>query len=148
MELKEIKELKTLSIRTKSPVEKLPNILGEGYGEIMKYIGELGIEPTGEPFVIYYNMDMSNLDIELGFPVAVKHPNKGRVQSSKIPGGKFATTLHVGPYETVEKSYNELNAFIISQGHEAQNWVIEAYLNDPRENPGEEPKTMIYIPLK
>ena len=148
MEIKDMKEKLTLIIKTKTSVQDMPTILGAGYGEIMGYIQEIGAQPTGEAFVIYYNMDMSNLDIELGFTVAEKHSDKGRIKASNIPSGKYAVALHVGPYNTMTKTYDELNAYILKEGHEAKTWVYEVYLNNPQENPEEEAKTMIYFPLK
>ena len=58
-----------MSIRTRTRVQDLPQVLGKGYGAIAQYLGELQEEPAGPPFAIYYNEDMQNLDIEFGFPV-------------------------------------------------------------------------------
>ncbi len=57
----------TLTIRTHTPVAKLPQVLGESYGAIGQYLGRLGETPGGAPFVAYYNMNMEDLDIEVGF---------------------------------------------------------------------------------
>ena len=69
-EVKEQPVQKTLSIRTRAAVQDLPQVFGEGYGAIAQYLGELGEQPIGPPFAAYYNMDMDNLDVEFGFPVA------------------------------------------------------------------------------
>ena len=63
-----------LSIRTHSPVGNLPQVLGQCFGKVIEYIVSLNEQPAGAPFVCYYNMDMQNLDIEIGFPVAVTLP--------------------------------------------------------------------------
>jgi len=89
----------TLTIRTKASVQELPLILGNSYGIITQYLGELGEAPVGAPFVAYYNMDMQNLDIEIGFPVSKKLPDKGDIKPGEIPAGNFAICLHTGPYE-------------------------------------------------
>lgn len=59
----------TLSIRTRTPIGDLPRLLGESYDKIAGYLAELGEEPAGAPFAAYYNMDMQDLDVEIGFPV-------------------------------------------------------------------------------
>ena len=54
----------TLSVRTTSAVQNLPEVLGKNYEAIMQYLGQLNKQMSGPPFVAYYNMDMQNLDIE------------------------------------------------------------------------------------
>ena len=147
-EVKDIPTRKTLTVRTRSPVQNLPIVLGEAYGAIMTYLGELGEDPTGMPFVIYYNMDMQDLDIEIGFPVSKELPDKDTMKTSEIPAGKYATTLHVGPYETMEPTYNAFNKWLEDNGHETIGTAIEFYLNDPREVGPENTKTEIQFPLK
>ena len=77
----DIPETPTVSIRTHVAVEGLPGLIGQSYGAIMQYMGELGEPIAGEPFVIYYNLDMKNLDVELGFPVSKSLPAQGRDQA-------------------------------------------------------------------
>ena len=72
-ELNEQATQPALSIRTRTPVQDIPQVLGKAYGAIAQYLGELGEQPVGPPFAAYYNMDMQNLDIEIGFPAAVKN---------------------------------------------------------------------------
>ncbi len=137
-----------LSIRTRSSVQNLPQVLGESYKRIMQYLGDLGEQATGAPFVAYYNLDMQNLDIEIGFPVAKKLPNKDNIEESEIPSGKFASYLHIGSYTEIEPAYNELTQWIQQNGYEPTGVAYEFYLNDPGETPPEELKTQIMFPLK
>ena len=118
-ELKDLPTRLTLAIHIRSSVQDLPQVLGEVYGAIMAYMEELGETPTGMPFVIYYNLDMENLDIEAGFPVSKKLPDKDTIKASEINSGKFATAFHVGPYEKMEAVYNGLNQWINDNGYGA-----------------------------
>ncbi len=113
----------------------LPQVLGEAYGKIMQYMGELGETPGGAPFVAYYNMDMQNLDMEIGFPVLSALPGKGEVQAGQIPAGKAATCLHTGPYPEIASAYNDLSAWITAQGVHPTGVAYEFYLNDPAAHP-------------
>jgi effector-binding domain-containing protein len=148
IKIKDLPTQNTLTVRTRSPVQNLPQVLGEAYGAIMAYIGELGESPVGAPFVIYYNLDMQDLDIEVGFPVSKKFPDKDKVNASEIAAGKFATTLHIGPYDKAELAYNELNQWIQENGYESKDSAIELYFNDPQEVGIENAQTEIQIPLK
>ncbi len=146
--IKDFQTRLTLAIRTRSPVQNLPKVLGQSYGAIMKYLGQLGESPTGHPFVIYYNLDMQDLDIEIGFPVSKKFPDKESVKSSEIPSGKYASTVHIGPYSEMEATYNALNQWLQEKGHEIKDFAIELYYNDPNEVGWENTQTEIQIPLK
>ncbi len=97
-----------LSIRTRVAVRDLPQVFGEGYGKIAQYLGELDEPPIGPPFAAYYNMDMENLDVELGFPVARTLPGREEIKSGEIVAGQVATCLHTGPYSGIEPAYTTL----------------------------------------
>jgi len=148
MEVRTTEEQSTLVIRTTTPVEKLSELMGAGYGEIVQFMGSAGAQPAGPPFAVYHNMDMSNLDVEIGFPVAAPTEGGGRIKAGTLPGGKAAVTLHVGPYGKIEEAYNRLTAFVKEQGLEPEAFCYEFYLNDPAETPPEELKTEIYFPVK
>jgi effector-binding domain-containing protein len=148
MEVRNTKEQPTLAVRTSTPVEKLSEVMGSCYGEIMQVIGSTGAQPAGPPFAMYYNMDMSNLDVEIGFPVTAKTEGSGRVKAGKLPGGKAVTTLHVGPYDKIGDAYERLTAHVKEQGLETESFCYEFYLNDPGETRPEDLKTEIYFPIK
>ena len=147
-EVKEQTSQPTLAVRTRTSVAKLPEVMGQTYGTIAQYLGSLGEQPAGPPFAAYHNMDMSNLDVEIGFPVTTAAEGSGRVKAGKLPGGKAAVILHVGPYEKIEEAYNRLTAFVKEKELEPESFCYEFYLNDPAETPPEELKTEIYFPVK
>lgn len=137
-----------LSIRTKTIAQNLPQVLGGGYGAILQYMDEAGEQPAGAPYVAYYNMDMSNLDIELGFPVRSIMAGNETIQAGYIPTGLVATCEHTGPYPELGHAYDALNQWIKENGHEAIGIVYEFYLNDPMITPAEQLKTKIVCLLK
>ena len=112
----------TLAIRTRVSVQDLPQVLGKAYGAIAQYLGELGEQPAGPPFVAYYNMDMQDLDIEAGFPVSRGLSGKGDIQTGEIPGGKVATCLYTGPYSDIEPAYNALSQWMKENDTRLPGW--------------------------
>ena len=50
--------------------------------EIAQYLAEQSEQPAGAPFVAYYNMDMQNLDVEIGFPVTACLPVEVRSKAA------------------------------------------------------------------
>ncbi len=137
----------SLSIRTRASVQDLPRVLGKSYGKLMQYLGELGETPAGAPYVAYFNMDMQNLDMEIGFPVLSPLPGKGELQAGFLPAGKSAACHYTGPYNEVASAYNDLSAWIAAQGVQPTGVAYEFYLNDPQTTPPAELQTLILFPL-
>lgn len=147
-EIKEQNVQPTLSIRARTPIDGLPHLLGESYGKIAEYLAELAEQPAGAPFTAYYNMDMQDLDVEIGFPVSKPIVGKGDIQASEVPGGKLAFAMHVGRYADIAPAYDALSQFVKEQGFEPTGISYEFYLNDPEETPQEKLQTQIVFPLK
>lgn len=139
---------KTLCIRTRCAVQNLPDVIGKTYLEIIEYMGGVGEIPSGAPYIGYFNMDMNDLDIEIGFPVAKDLPEKDNIKMSEIPAGKYATTLHKGSYTKLETSYNVIMKWMEDNNLEGTYIGYEYYLNDPRETPEDELETKILFQLK
>lgn len=98
--------------------------------------------------LIIINLDMQDLDIEIGIPVSKKLPDKGNVKASKIAEGKYATVVHIGPFDKMEPTYNALTKWIEDNGYEPTGVAYEIYIDDPAVTPMEELKTQIMFPLK
>lgn len=146
-EIKDQPERPTLSVRTHAAVQDLPQLFGQIYGALMQYMSEMGAQPAGEPFAAYYNMDMQNLDVEIGFPVSRPLPARGEIQSGALPAGKFALTIHIGPYDTVGAAYEALTQYVKESGYEPTGVAYEFYFSGP-ETPPEEIRTQIAFPVK
>lgn len=137
----------TLFIRTRSSVEGLPDLMGKCYGEIAQYLGKAGVQPAGPPFAAYFNMDMQDLDLAVGFPVPEGVKGKGEIEAGEIPAGKFAACVHIGPYSAIESAYQALSKWMDEQGLEMGGPAYEFYLNDPENTAPEDLKTQILFTL-
>ncbi len=124
-------EQNILSVRLRTPVEKLPMHIGESYAKIAAYLGEKGIHPSGEPFVSYHNMDMQDLDVEIGFPIASPIAGKDDIKSSSIAAGKFLFAMYQGPYEQMKDAYDEMGKFIEEKKLKPSGIAYEIYYNGP-----------------
>jgi effector-binding domain-containing protein len=138
----------TASIRLRTPVAQLKEELGKAYGEIGMLLGQQSTGPSGPPFAVYHNMDMNDLDVEIGFPVAHPIRAEGRMKASVLPAGPTAVAVHKGPYEAMEQAYKDLMGFIQKHAAEAQGLCYEVYLNDPQSTKPEDLLTEINFPLK
>ncbi len=138
----------TLAVRTRTSAQDLPALVGQTYGAIAAYLGQLGQYPAGPPYAAYYNMDMQDLDVELGFPVAKELPGKDDIKASRIPGGRFAAVLHTGPYDKVSVAYEALARWMTDKGYQATGVAYEVYLNDPGQTKPEDLQTRVMMPLR
>ncbi|MCL4878279.1 MAG: GyrI-like domain-containing protein [Anaerolineae bacterium] len=138
----------TLSLRRRSAVQNLSQTLGQAFGMIGQYLEELGEQPAGAPYVAYFNMDMQDLDIEIGFPVARKLAGKAEIQAGEFPGGKLATCVYTGPYAEIGPAYESLSEFVKANHFEPTGVAYEIYLNSPMDTPPQELRTQIVFPLK
>ncbi len=148
MEIRDLLARPALTVRTTTSFGNLPNTVGEAYGAIMMCLQKKGKAPAGNPFVIYYNTDMENLDVEIGFPVEAGVQGEGNVCISQMPGGRAATAMHAGSYETLANTYEALTAFVKDKGLEPETWMWETYLNSPQDTPPDQLRTEIVFPLK
>ena len=146
--IKEQASQPTLSIRTRTPIDGLPRLLGDSYSRIAAYLADLGEEPAGAPFAAYYSMDMQDLDVEIGFLVAKPLNGKNDIRASEVPGGNLGYALHTGRYADIAPAYDALTQFVQEQGYEPTGVSYEFYLNDPEETPQEKLQTQIIFPLK
>lgn len=146
--LEEKESQPTISIRTRSGVEDLPQVLGQAYESIMNYLLEIRVQPSGAPYAGYFNMDMQDLDIEVGFPVVQAITGKDEFIPSEIPAGKQVSCLYTGPYNQVESAYNAIIEWIDNNGYIPTGCCYEFYLNDPTETPENELLTKIVFLLK
>lgn len=148
-EIKDQPAQPTLVVKTVLPAAELPGAIGAAYGAVLAHLNALGETPAGPPFVAYFNMDMQNLEVEMGFPVAKPLAGTERLQAGQLPTGKIVTCLYVGPYEEMVPAYSALEAYAKENGYEPTGVAYETYLNGPADvTSPQEYQTQIMFPLK
>ncbi len=137
-----------LSVRTRTSVSNLPQELGKAYTSIITYLNEIGEKPLDAAFAAYYNMDMEDLDVEMGFPVARVLPGKNEIKPGEIPAGKQVSAMYKGPYAQMEPLYNALTEWMQANGHIPVGICYEFYFNSPMDVPEAELLTKVVFPVK
>ena len=137
-----------LAIRTITSMENLPAVIGDSYAKIANYLTELGEQPGYAPYAAYYNVDIHDLDVELGFPVSRPLPEKNEIKAGQIPQSQIVSCLYKGAYSEMEAPYMEIMNWIEDHGHEPTGVYYEYYYNSPADVPENELLTRIVIPLK
>ncbi|MEQ8789111.1 MAG: GyrI-like domain-containing protein [Pirellulaceae bacterium] len=147
----------TLSLRFSAR----PDELGARFGEVLPRVLECarasGAAIAGAPFGRYHMMGESVFRIEAGVPVAEPlaelpaEPDVGgeEIQASSLPGGRAATTTHVGPYEQLGEAHDALYQWAAENHETASGGSWEVYLTDPGEEPNPQNwRTRVFLPLE
>jgi effector-binding domain-containing protein len=136
----------TMCVRTRAPARRLPQLLGQAFSDIIAAVTAQGGTVTGTPYVAYRNMNMEDLDLEIGFPVSRVLAVQGTVGPGELPAGSWASTMHIGPYADVGPAWNELQGYIRAQGKVPAPVGYEFYFDGP-ETPPEKIRTRVAFPL-
>jgi effector-binding domain-containing protein len=150
----EVKEQPTLTIRESTTLSAIPEKIGGIFAEILAFMEKRGISPVGAPFAYWHNMgpDCINkgiFDMECGFPVSVPVEGVGQIKKSKLPGGKVITAMHIGSYDTLAQTYEEVLSWIKENGYQVEDDMWETYLTNPCEEPDQSKwMTEIFFPIK
>ena len=123
------------ALRIRTSLQQVGEAIGRGFGEVMSYLGKLGIAPAAAPLVIFHDVidEETPGDIETCIPTATPVAGEGDIVGVELPGGLVATTVHHGPYGEIAPAYHTLTGWIQEHGHEMAGPPREIYLNDPAE---------------
>ncbi len=139
----------TAVVRDELPLEQLPSLFDRAFHLVVEAVQAQALEVTGPPFGFYPRMPAETVEVAAGFPVSGRISPTGEVTALELPGGRAATGLHVGSYDSLEQTYSELAAWVNSQGFEGGTQMWESYLTDPSAEPNPENwRTQITWPLR
>ena len=131
-----------IGVETPTHVGDLPNVIPAGLSTVMaSNKGNL----RGAPRVYYTEWSDGKGVAWIGFPAAPSAlPGEGTV-TKEIPGGTAVVLQHVGPYNQLMRTWDAVMAAAsASADYSMTGFSWEDYV-DPGHQPGEEPKTDIYV---
>ena len=146
IELVKVRAQPVAYVRTRCAQADLPRVIGGSYGKIMQHLGRMRIQPTCAPYAAYYNLDMNDLDIEMGFPVPGEVAPGEDVQFRVLPEGYQIETIYKGPYSGMIEAYTQMQEWMDREGYDVAGPVFEYYLTPP-EVPESEHLTKIVFPV-
>lgn len=100
----------------------------ELFAEMHEQMERLGLERTGLTQLMYMGseFDYDAMDVEAQCEVRGDAPGV-----RTLPGGLFATTVHIGPYESVHYAYEAVSAFLAAHPeYRVAGPGVERYLKD------------------
>jgi DNA-binding transcriptional MerR regulator/effector-binding domain-containing protein len=104
--------------------------MGKGFGQLAKRIGRW---IAGKPLCLYYDAEYKeeNADLEPCFPVRAGVRAPEGISAHELPGGRFVSLIHKGPYEELGRSYDAAFRYAKERGYEISLPTREVYLKGP-----------------
>ena len=135
-----------VAIPVRVSMDSIGKVLPPLMGEVFGWLAQKGVAPDGPPFFKFVVIDMKKgMDMEVGVPVATAQKGDGRVKPGAFPAGRYATVVHVGPYERIIDTTADLLAWADKKGitwrsretdkGDAWDARTEFYLSDPQKEP-------------
>ena len=144
--IEEVPDITIASITTDTDLETVGSAVQDAFGTLGRTIGEAGAFGDGPPGLIVHEMDRGSMTIEVFMPVARSFEAPPDVAIRTLSGGRVATTVHEGPYDTVGSAYQSLTAWLADHRVVSTGPPRERYLNDPHVA-GAVPRTRIEFPV-
>jgi effector-binding domain-containing protein len=144
---KELGPQVALTYRAPVTMATIGDGIGAAFGVLVEHAGRTGAEWAGPPFILYPEVCDGEFEIVVCMPVVPGAAGGERVALEEVPGATVASTVHVGPYNEIDKAYTALQKWMTDAGRRPAGMVRETYLNDPDAVPPEELLTEIDWPV-
>jgi DNA-binding transcriptional MerR regulator/DNA gyrase inhibitor GyrI len=102
---------------------------GRGFAMISKRFGR---HICGKSLLLHYDCEFreDNADFEACMPIR-RGESTGEISVRELPGGRFVTLLHKGPYDNLGRSYARILEYVKQKEYEIENPTREVYLKGP-----------------
>jgi AraC family transcriptional regulator len=146
--IKQQPEVRVGTVRHIGPYDKI----SQAFERLAKVMAGAKRPPKPQLLALYYDdpqqtpADRLRSDAALSFPAGTDVP-AGLIER-RVPGGRYASAIHLGSYEHLPKAWTDLKSEIAARGLRASGSVsYELYLNDPSTVPTKELRTELFVPL-
>lgn len=146
---KSITETPFLYMRSQVKPEEISTALANMFVPVFEFATAQGIPFAGPPTARYVSFGPGLVTIEAGMPIAGQAEGSGEIMVGSLAGGDVASTVHKGPYDTLNLGHEAIQRWMLENNEEADGAPWEAYITDPGEVPDPaEWLTEIIHPLK
>jgi len=130
--------------------------MGKAFADLGGYAVSKSAEFVGAPFVLMHEQGQAEAEkadaegtaiIDVNFPIAARIDESDEFKIRELPAASMAKIVHMGSYDGLGATYQELFGWIYSNGKQQAGPIREVYLNDPNEVKPEDLITEIYVPV-
>ena len=115
---------------------------------IVAALGEQGLAPAGPATAVYHGMPTSTVDVTAGFPVTGPAVAPDGLVLSTSPDGAAVTTVYVGPYDGMTRTYDEIATWMQANNLTPRTEMWEEFLTGAQTDPNPATwQTRIVFPL-
>jgi effector-binding domain-containing protein len=134
-EIVELDPQEAIAVRGDVVIAELPGFFERAFATVAAAVEVSGVQIVGPPFGFYPEMPAEIVAVEAGFPVSERVERLESAHRLLLPGGRVVQVVHVGPYETMEQTYVELQHWMSEHDLRPAVGMWECYLSDPRIEP-------------
>lgn len=135
-------------LRGAAPWDDLYGTFRRSIGEIRAIARDQGLEIAGPTMIRFVSSNDDTIAFETLLPVTATEGAIDRFAPAVIgetPGGRAWRFVHLGGYDTIELTYDEIANFLDDRNIVAEDAFVEEYIRDPETTPETELATYIYV---
>ena len=150
VEIKNVPDLRVAALRHTGPYNQIPI----AFAELNKIVEPTGlVTPDTALLAIFHDDPETTPQEQLHSEAGITVPQDARLPAElveeHIPAGKYACTVHVGPYERLGDTWARfMGEWLPASGHRVGPGAsFEIYRNTPMTVPKEQLVTELYVPI-
>ncbi len=146
--LEEVPATTVATLRRTVPVAELKGFFDSAFTHVAGAVADADGYVAAPPFAWYHGMPAETVDVSAGFPlIGDVHTPTGGVVLHERPGGRAVVGVHVGSYETLERTYAGLLAWMSARRLTPRDEMWEEYLTEPEGDPATW-RTRLVVPVE
>lgn len=128
-------EQPTAALRESVAMDALTEFFSRAFAAVAAEAQKQNVQLAGPPFALYRGMPTQTVDVEAGFPIAGALSDTEAVVTGTLPEAEAFEAMHIGSYDTLDKTYTALREGIAAAGRTPSDTMWEFYLNGPSNEP-------------
>lgn len=132
------------------------SMIADGYPKLYDWVIEQEMAPIGPPMAVFLSDPLIvspegskwELWAPVSGPLSEREANEEGLGVKIINGGLVAAAVHVGRYDEVSRTYNDITEWLATNDKTIVGPHIEVYLSDPAEVPEDQFETELWFPIE